>query len=122
MEGFLDEGFIRKHAAQIHHRNVEEGIPVAEIAQVDEIFLVASENGVPVLQVTVDSCIGIGYVCDKAGQVLLFRRGEEGTLLQETEVAVLDIFKLGGVHMDLVQIPAHLGKFFGIFLHLLRIV
>ena len=46
VEGLADEVFAVQFATQIHHGHIEEGIAIAEVAQVDEIALVANEDGV----------------------------------------------------------------------------
>ena len=99
MEGLLDEGLLAQAAADIDHSQVEEVVAVAEIAQVDEIALVAGEDGVAELQVAVDGCILVRGIGDELAYLVLLCRTEERILRNQAVVAILDVLELRGVHL-----------------------
>ena len=122
VEGFQDEGFGTDIAAEIDHANVEEGMAVAEVSQVYEIALVSGEDDVAELEVTVYGRIRVRGGGDEVPDVLLLRRREGRTRLQQGEIAVLDVLEAARVQMDRMQLKAHLREFGGILGDLLGMV
>lgn len=112
MERLSDKGLITEATAQVNHAHIEEVVAKTKVPQVYEIALVAHKNGVAVLEVSVHRRIFL----------VLFSLGEKGTFRQEPVVPVFHILKLGGIHMDGMQLQAHPGEFGRIPSHVFRMV
>ena len=94
----------------------------AEIAQVNEITLIAHKDGVTVLKVSVYGCVlvgDIGYETLKLG----FLDGiEERVFPEKPEVSLLYVLELRGIHMGCMQLQAHSGKLTGKLSYLLGLI
>ena len=110
VEGLLDESLVAEAAAEINHAHIKEVITLAEIAQVDEITLVADEDGVAVLEVAVYGRVLVGRIGDETGQFVFFNCCKKGILFQQAVVTILDILELRGIHVNRVEFEAHLGE------------
>lgn len=62
VEGLLDESLIGKHAAEIDHADIEKRIAIAKVAEVDEITLITSKDGIRKLKVAMDGGVLIGNI------------------------------------------------------------
>ena len=99
MEGFPDETVITQATAQIDHSHIKKVESVAEIAQVYEVAVCSAEDGVAVLQVTVNGGVGVRGIGYETGYAVFLLCAEEGVLREQAVVAVLDTFELCGIYM-----------------------
>ena len=90
----MDVRLVVEDTTEIHHADVEEGIAVAEIAQVDEIACVAGEDGVRELQVAMDGRVSVGHLADESPNLVFLNGREERVLGQEAVVAFFHILEL----------------------------
>ena len=111
MESFLDERLIAETTTEVNHSQVKKVVAPTEIAQIDEIALIANENGVAVLEVAMDGRVFIGDISDETLQTVLFHWRKEGAFLEESIITVFNVLELCGIHVCCMEFKAHLGKF-----------
>ena len=110
-------------AAEINHAQIEKREAVAEVAQVDKVFLSGGdEDAVTELQVSVDCSVGIrrsGYV---VMDLLFLSGGEVRVGFEHRAEAVLDVFETRGVHVGVMQREAHLSELLSVEFGFLGVV